>query len=415
MNIWLINHYAVPTKHYPLARPATFAKYLMRAGHTVTIFAASSVHNSSVNLITDGQLYREDYVDGIHYVYVKDISYQGNGLKRIINMILFPLRLPRVCRRFQKPDAILAVSATPMACMRGLHLAKKYRCKGICEIADLWPESFIAYGLMGRYHPLLKLMYAYEKRIYIRADAIIFTMEGGKDYIIEKGWDIAHGGLIDLRKVYHINNGIDLEIFRFNKEQYQIEDEDLSNPELFKVIYTGSIRQVNNVEKILDVAKKINDRSIKFLIWGGGDQLDNLKRQVTEEKISNVVFKGQVNKVYIPFILSKAHLNIATGDTIPLYKYGISPNKLFEYFASEKPCLCTVKPNYSLIEKYNAGIETEGDNVEDIVRSIIYFKELSKEEYSNYCSNAQRAASDYDFKKLTNLLLEVISNSLTKR
>jgi len=77
MNIWLINHYAVPTEYYPLARPATFAKYLMRAGHEVTIFAASTVHNSrnggkaNINLIKGDFLYKEDYVDGIHYIYIK--------------------------------------------------------------------------------------------------------------------------------------------------------------------------------------------------------------------------------------------------------------------------------------------------------------------------------------------------------
>lgn len=30
MNIWLINHYAVPPRYYPLARQANFTKYLMR-------------------------------------------------------------------------------------------------------------------------------------------------------------------------------------------------------------------------------------------------------------------------------------------------------------------------------------------------------------------------------------------------
>lgn len=46
MRIWLINHYAVPPQYYPLARQNYFAKNLMRLGHEVTIFAASTVHNS---------------------------------------------------------------------------------------------------------------------------------------------------------------------------------------------------------------------------------------------------------------------------------------------------------------------------------------------------------------------------------
>lgn len=48
MKIWIINHYAVPTKYYPLARPAMFAKHLMSMGHEVTIFAASTVHKEEI-------------------------------------------------------------------------------------------------------------------------------------------------------------------------------------------------------------------------------------------------------------------------------------------------------------------------------------------------------------------------------
>ncbi len=100
MRIWLINHYAVPIQYYPLARTTNFAKYLMRMGHEVTIFAASSVHNSTVNLIEDGSLFREEYVDDIHYVYVKCRSYTGNGIGRISNMFEFAWRLNDVCKKY---------------------------------------------------------------------------------------------------------------------------------------------------------------------------------------------------------------------------------------------------------------------------------------------------------------------------
>ena len=68
MNIWILNHYAVPQKYYYLARSYNFAQELIKRGHSVTIFAASSVHNSDINLITDGSLYREMSEDGINYV-----------------------------------------------------------------------------------------------------------------------------------------------------------------------------------------------------------------------------------------------------------------------------------------------------------------------------------------------------------
>ena len=82
MNIWLINHYAVPPQYYPLARQTYFAKHLMAMGHTVTIFAASTVYNSEKNPITDQSLWQEEIVEGVHYVDIKCIEYQGSGFKR---------------------------------------------------------------------------------------------------------------------------------------------------------------------------------------------------------------------------------------------------------------------------------------------------------------------------------------------
>ena len=99
MRIWLINHYAVPPQYYPLARQNYFAKNLMGLGHEVTIFAASTVHNSDQNLIEDDTPYREDVVDGVHYVLVRCRGYRGNGLSRILNMLEFARKLPSVCNQ----------------------------------------------------------------------------------------------------------------------------------------------------------------------------------------------------------------------------------------------------------------------------------------------------------------------------
>ena len=123
MRIWLINHFAVPIKYYPLARTTNFAKYLIRAGHEVRIFCASSVHNSDLNLIEDGALYREEVVDGIPYVYVRCRSYKSK-IQRVLNMLDFAWNLKTVCDHYEKPDAIMASSQTPFACLRALRMAK---------------------------------------------------------------------------------------------------------------------------------------------------------------------------------------------------------------------------------------------------------------------------------------------------
>lgn len=404
MNIWLINHYAVPPKYYPLARQTYFAKYLMAMGHTVTIFAASSVHNSDVNLITDGRKWRAEMVDGVHYVYIKCCDYQGSGLKRIYNICEFAWKLPGVCKHFEKPDAIVATSMPPTSCAMGVHLGRKWGCKTVAEIADLWPESIVAFGIAGPRNPAVIALRWLEKWIYKKADAVVFTMEGAYDYIVEQGWEKD----IPRSKVHYINNGVDLELFDYNKEHFRVEDPELDDPEVFKVVYTGSIRRVNNLGLLLDAAKCVKDPRVKLLIWGDGDEREALEQRVRDEKIANVEFKGRVEKKYVPSIVSRSDLNLVHWEQAPLLKYGVSYNKLFDYMAAGRPIFSTVRPGYSIWGKYDCGRDTEDTRPEPLARELEKMAGLPPEELSRLGENARKGARDYDFRVLTQKLLNVI-------
>lgn len=406
MDIWLINHYAVPPKYYPLARQTCFARYLMAMGHTVTIFAASTVHNSTMNLITDGAPWREEVVDGVHYVYIRCMDYQGNGLKRIYNICEFAWKLPGVCRKFPRPDAIVATSMPPTSCAMGIHLARKYGCRGVAEIADLWPESIVAYGIAGPRNPAVLALRRLEKWIYEKADDVVFTCEGGYDYIVEQGWE----GKIPRAKVHYINNGVDLAAFDENRARYTVQDPDLEDPSVFKVVYTGSIRQVNHLGLLLDAAKEVTDPRVKFLIWGDGDQRAALEQRVREEGISNVVFKGKVEKKYIPSIVSRADINLAHNDPSPLFRFGISFNKLFDYLAAGKPVLCDFPCPYNPAIQCGAGISVDAPSSGKIAAAVESMSALPQETYQQYCSAARAAAEKYDFRVLTQKLLAVIQH-----
>ena len=404
MDIWLINHYAVPPKYYPLARQTCFAKYLMEMGHTVTIFAASTVHNSTMNLITDGRPWRDEVVEGVHYVYIKCKGYQGSGLKRIYNICEFAWKLPGVCKRFSRPDVIVATSMPPTSCAMGIHLARKYKCKGIAEIADLWPESIVAYGIAGPHNPAVIALRWLEKWIYTHADDVVFTMEGAYDYIVEQGWEKD----IPRSKVHYINNGVDLEAFHYNRDHFPVDDPDLNNPEQFNVVYTGSIRKVNNLGLLLDAAKEMKNPKIKFLIWGDGDERPALEQRVRDEDISNVVFKGKVEKKYIPSIVSRADLMMMHYSDSAVIKYGSSMNKMFDYMAAEKPVLCDFSCPYNPVLTCQAGITVEQPTPQTVAQAVEGFAGMSSDQYQEYCEGAKRGAGQYDFRSLTKKLMEIL-------
>lgn len=404
MNIWLINHYAVPPKYYPLARQTYFAKHLMAMGHSVTIFAASTVHNSEQNLITDGAGWREETVDGVHYVYIKCKDYHGSGLKRVYNICEFAWKLPGVCKHFPKPEAIVATSMPPTSCAMGIHLARKYGCRGIAEIADLWPESIVAYDIAGPKNPAVVALRWLEKWIYKKADAVVFTMENAYQYIEEQGWDKQ----IPKDKVFYVNNGVDLTLFEENRKNFQIQDPDLENPHIFKVVYTGSIRKVNNLGLLLDAAKKVEDPAVRFLIWGDGDELETLRQRVAHENIGNVIFKGRVAKTFVPYIVSQADLNIAHNTPSSLFAYGISFNKLFDYLAAGKPVLSDFPSGHNPAVVWGAGEEVCEPTAENIAHAVQAFVGMEQETYQRYSQNALSAAKAYCFEALTKKLYAVI-------
>ncbi len=407
--IWIFNQYNMPPEYGHLNRHYNFGKYLKRAGYEPIVFVGSHLHNSKKQMILDKSLYKRYKKCEFSYVFVKTCDYSKSKIKRIYAMFEFYKNLFKITNDFDKPDTIIGSSAHPLAAIAAIQLAKKYKCQSIVEIRDLWPESFVAYNIVRKSNPLLKLLYVFEKLIYKKADKLIFSMAGGLEYIFEKGWDKGQGGPIDINKVHHINNGVDLEVFDYNKKHFVFEDKDLSDEKKFKVVYTGSIRVVNKLEKIIDVAKIIKDPDIKFLIWGDGDQLEVLKNQVEAERIDNISFKGKVGKEYIPYITTKAQLNISVGDNLSLFRYGVSPNKMFDYFASGRPILFTFKVGFSLIDRYSAGIELNDSSAESIAKSILYFKKLNEKVYIEYCKNARKAAEDYSFENLTHSLIDIIN------
>ena len=407
-----MNHYAGSMFFDKGGRHYNFAKYLRRAGYEPVIFCANSKHGQQELFFDNQDLWHEHIAEEIvtPFVFVKARTYQGNGKQRVLNMIDFYRNVKKTAKQYAKkhgsPDVIYASSVHPLTLVAGIQLAKYFGVKCICEVRDFWPESIVAYSTrFTRSHPLMRLLYHGEKWIYKKADSLIFTTEGAYDYIVEQGWEKD----IPRSKVHYINNGVDLETFRYNREHFQIEDPDLRNPDLFQVVYTGSIRRVNNLGLLLNAAKQVTDPKVRFLIWGDGDERPMLEQRIRDEGIGNVGFKGKVDKKYIPYIVSKADLNFAHNTPSSLFRFGISFNKIFDYFAAGKPILTDFPCAYNPVIQSNSGVAVENATAAEVARAIEKMAALEEAEYMKFCSNALKAAETYDFKNLTQKLIDIIS------
>jgi len=150
---------------------------------------------------------------------------------------------------------------------------------------------------------------------------------------------------------------------------------------------------------------------IKFLIYGNGNQFDELSERIKNENITNVKLKGFIDRSYIPYVLSRSSVNVLNYSQEKFnWTRGNSSNKLFEYMASGKPVISTVKMGYSIIDKYKCGIELENSTPQELADAVLKVYQMTPEEYLTMSMNAKKGAEDFDFKELTKKLIHVIES-----
>lgn len=414
-HVWILNHYAADMMIEGAGRHYWLANEIKKKGYEPVIFASNVVHNSDEVFDLNQNLYKEFHKE-VPFVLVKSTPYQGNGMSRIKNMLSYTRNVIKTGKQYAKqhgkPDVIYASSVHPLTLLAGEKLARYFKVPCICEVRDLWPLTLVAYGAIKEKSLIARALYRGERYLYKKADAMIFTMAGGKQYIIDRGWD----NVIDTDKVYHINNGVDLKQFQENCEKYTVEDDDLKRDDILKIVYTGSVRRVNNLGIIVEAAKNLKDNpKIKILIWGAGDCVEELKKEIEDNHLTNIEYKGIVKKQQVPYILSHSDVNLLHSDSkagqtgeINLLQYGMSQNKLFEYLASGKPILSTMPVGFSLIEQFQCGVETQDVSPQSIADTMIALSEMSAQELDNMGNNATKAAQSHDFEVLANKLIQII-------
>ena len=408
--IWIVNYYATPPEYSSNPRHNEFAYHLRKAGYDVTIISASYLMRKNIDLISDEKKYMEVKHDEQKYVHIKVRRYIGNGIGRMISIFQFAWRLFRLRKRFERPDTILHNIHAPFD-YPVVWCAEKLKAEYIAEAWDLWPDSFIRFGLIGERNPLVKIAFAIERKMYEKADKIIFSFEGGIDYLREKKWTKELGGKIDTPKVFYINNGVNLEKYYADMAQYPLDDHDLNDDSFFKVIYLGSIRLVNNVKDLIDAANilKTNPK-IKILIYGDGTDMPYLLEYCKKKKIDNVIFnKKWIPLRNVPYVLSRSSLNILN------YKknfgiYGVSSGKLFQYLASGKPICANIKMNYCIIEKNRLGIAKDFKTPEEYAEAILSIASLDQASYKAMCNRVNEMAKTFDYTVLSEKLIKIMES-----
>jgi glycosyltransferase involved in cell wall biosynthesis len=182
-----------------------------------------------------------------------------------------------------------------------------------------------------------------------------------------------------------------------------------SKSDKFTVIYAGAHGLANDLETVLHAAKMLQDQflsnNIHILLIGEGPEKSRLKQFALTHKINIVEFIDSVAKSEIYSILHQADAFLMLLKNSPVFRWGISPNKLFDYLAMGRPIIFGVNSSYNPVKDISAGININPGDPAALAHAIYSLSLLAKDELHQMgLRGRQFVLENHHIQKLTDIL-----------
>lgn len=373
MNILLINHYAGSPEYGMEFRPYYMCKEWIKRGHQVLIIGGSYSH-----LRKQQPSKESETIDGVNYRWVRLNTYKGNGLGRIASMGLFVTKLSACYKKYLdgfKPDIVIASSTYPLDIYPAHKIAKKYKAKLIYEVHDLWPLSPMELGGYSPSHPFIKIMQKAEDDCYRFVDGVVCMLPKAEEHMKERG--LKDG------KFFYVPNGIVLSDWDSPMElpkEHKVFLDGLRKSGKTIVGFAGAHGIANSLYSAIDAVSLLKENNIDFVLVGTGPEKENLQKYVENKQYDNIHFLSPVNKLAVPSLLREMDILYIGLQKQSLFRFGISPNKLFDYMMAGKPVVQAIEAGNNIVKEANCGLNAEPDNIREIKDAILEIANMSKEE-----------------------------------
>ena len=400
-NICIINQFANTPDLAGHTRQYEIANYFSSKGWGIKVFASDfNLSQRKFTKLKRERLYKKEKIRNIEWFWLRVFGYKKNNFRRIINMASFCLNLligliVQYIIKQEKIDLIYASSPQLPAAFFALFFAKLIRVPFIFEVRDLWPQVLIDQRNEKRKSLMIIILKIFEKILYKFADHIVVLSNYSRNYIHKRGG----------KRISWLPNGPELNQFRYcelPKENYSFNKE---RP--FRIIYTGAHGESNDLENVLNSAKLLSKFPINFILVGDGPEKKKL--QDIGKDIKNVYFKDPIPKSEIPSLLETADAVLISLKELEVFRYGISPNKLYDAYAIGRPIISSVEGSINdEIIKYNLGVTCSGGKPKLLSEAIKKLFYLPREKRIEMSKNARLLAERIYAREIINIKLNEI-------
>lgn len=407
MNILYINHYAGSLDMGMEFRPFYLAREWQKMGHKVRIVAATFSHlrkrNPSVERDFETQI-----IDGIEYQWIKTGEYEGNGVARAKTMFEFCGKLNLNARKIAKefmPDLVIASSTYPLDTYPAQRIAKIAGCRYIHEAHDLWPLTLTEIGGMSRTNPFVIMLAIAERSAYSNADKVVSLFPFAYKHMLKHGMQ-------SVDKFVYIPNGIVIDDWKSPEsmpDEHEKALDMLKREGKFIVMYLGGHALSNALDVLLDAAARTTaNKDIAYVLVGKGVEKERLISNAHERGLDNVVFLPPVEKTQVPAVLQKADALYVGAASSPIYKFGVSLNKMYDYMMAGVPILNGVDAPNNDVAESECGITIRSDDSQALVDAIEEIRSLTPDERKQMGTKGRTyVAQNYDYKILAETFMKI--------
>jgi glycosyltransferase involved in cell wall biosynthesis len=354
MHLVIVNQYGLPAGAPGITRHGDLGAELVRRGHTVTVIA--SRFNYLTRSDEDAAGAPVEVHDGVRFRWLDTGVYAGNDRRRLRSMVSFTLRSIVVGWGIRpRPDVVMASSPHLLVAISGALLARRHRVPFVFEVRDLWPSALVDLGAIRRGGLVHRALSLVERFGYRAADRIVIVPPHADRRVRELG--------TDPRRCVHIPNAVSTD-----DRAAAASPVPASLAATFEacagrtiLLYTGAQGVSNGLDVVLDALDLLRstepstyDGLAVVLVGDGGDH-DRLVRDAAARGHANVRFHPPIPKSSIPDALARADLLLVAFADAPVYDYGLSPNKLFDYLAAGRPVLLASRLTDTAVDAARAG------------------------------------------------------------
>jgi colanic acid biosynthesis glycosyl transferase WcaI len=341
-------------------RGMNFARWLGRHGCEIEVL--TGVPNYPLGAVYPNykmRFFQREQSDGIPILRVPLYpSHDVSALKRATSYLTFMCSsLAFGVPRTRKADVVFVYNLPTVGLVA--FVLKLFRgTPFVFNIPDLWPESVIESGMVGKNwlsRFIEKALSMSLNFIYRQAAAITVLSEGFKRILVERG--------VPIEKISVIYNWADDEMFRPVSPDENLRHE-LGFAGKFNFLYAGNVGAMQGVDTLIRAAKRLDspEGKIQLVIMGTGQCLVQIKQLANQLNVRNVTFLDWRSPRKMLSVYAIADVLVIHLRDRPLFRATI-PGKTQVSLAVGRPILMAVPGEcQDIILRAQAGMVCEPEN-----------------------------------------------------